>query len=108
MFTAAEVEANSNVISDRKLRGAIPDTGESCQLLWAKFEPGGTYGHHSHPHEQIVNVLEGTFELVMEGASHILGPGDVLVIRGDVPHSGRAHTGCKIIDVFSPVREDYR
>ena len=34
--------------------------------------------------------------------------GDVLVIPGDAKHSGRAHTGCRILDVFSPVREEYR
>ena len=81
---------------------------ERATLVYWDIDPDAILPEHSHPHEQIVNVLEGTFELVMEGASHILGPGDVLVIPGDVPHSGRAHTGCKIIDVFSPVREDYR
>ena len=81
---------------------------ERATLVYWDIDPDAILPEHSHPHEQIVNVLEGTFELVMEGASHILGPGDVLVIPGDVPHSGRAHTGGKIIDVFSPVREDYR
>ena len=27
---------------------------------------------------------------------------------GDIPHSGHARTACRIIDVFHPIREDYR
>lgn len=63
---------------------------------------------HSHPHEQILNMMEGEFELILDGTSHHLKPGDVLVIPGDAPHSGRAITNCKIIDIWHPVREDYR
>ncbi|MBT7124323.1 MAG: cupin domain-containing protein, partial [Gemmatimonadales bacterium] len=63
---------------------------------------------HAHPHEQIVNMIEGTYELVIGGESYVLNAGDVLVIPGGVPHGGRSHTACKILDVFSPVREEYR
>ena len=34
--------------------------------------------------------------------------GQVFVIPPDVPHSGRALTRCRVLDVFAPVREDYR
>ncbi len=63
---------------------------------------------HSHHHEQVVNMLEGEFELTLDGIPHQLKPGDVLIIPGNVAHRGRAITDCKILDVFSPVREDYR
>jgi quercetin dioxygenase-like cupin family protein len=38
----------------------------------------------------------------------ILTAGHYRVIPPDVVHSGHSITACKIIDVFSPVREDYR
>jgi quercetin dioxygenase-like cupin family protein len=63
---------------------------------------------HSHPHEQIVNVLEGTIELVVDGESYVLEAGDVLTIPGGVPHAAVGHTFCRVLDVFSPVREEYR
>jgi quercetin dioxygenase-like cupin family protein len=63
---------------------------------------------HSHPHEQIVNVLEGTLELVVDGTPHLLNAGDVFVIPGGTPHGCVAHTPCRVLDVFSPVREEYR
>jgi quercetin dioxygenase-like cupin family protein len=37
-----------------------------------------------------------------------LAAGDVVVIPGGVTHSARSLTPCRILDVFSPVREDYR
>ena len=53
-------------------------------------------------------MLEGTIELVVDGTSHVLSAGDVLVIEGGQVHGGTACTACKILDVFSPVREEYR
>ena len=49
----------------------------------------------------------GTFELILEGESHMLEAGDVFVIPPDIPHTGVAHTPCRILDIFAPVREDY-
>jgi quercetin dioxygenase-like cupin family protein len=63
---------------------------------------------HSHPHEQIANVLEGEFELTVGGETRVLVPGQVAVIPSDVPHSGRAITYCRLLDAFQPAREDYR
>ncbi|MCP4097265.1 MAG: cupin domain-containing protein [Planctomycetaceae bacterium] len=63
---------------------------------------------HQHPHEQVLNLLEGEFELQVQGKTHHLMPGSVFVIPGNVPHSGRAITPCRILDVFQPTRDDYR
>jgi quercetin dioxygenase-like cupin family protein len=63
---------------------------------------------HSHPHEQVVNVLEGEIRLTVEGDQVRLTPGVVLVVPPNAPHSGVALTECRILDVFYPVREDYR
>jgi quercetin dioxygenase-like cupin family protein len=76
-------------------------------VYW-EIDPDCPLPEHSHPHEQIVNVLEGTFELVVDGPPHILNAGDIFVVPPDVPHTGVARTPCRILDVFAPVREDYR
>ena len=62
---------------------------------------------HSHPHEQVANLIEGKFELTVAGETKILEPGDVAIIPPDAKHSGKAITDCRIIDVFYPIREDY-
>lgn len=82
--------------------------GENVTLAYWNIETGAMLPAHSHPHEQVVNVLDGEFELVVEGTPHRLRAGDVFAIPGDAPHSGRALTSCWILDVFCPIREDYR
>ena len=77
-------------------------------LAFWDVDPGATLPEHSHPHEQIANVLEGQFELTVAGESKILEPGMVAVIPSDVPHSGKAITACRLLDAFQPSRDDYR
>ncbi|HXG90445.1 MAG TPA: cupin domain-containing protein [Vicinamibacterales bacterium] len=81
---------------------------ERTSQSWVEVDEGATFPEHSHPHEQVVNVLDGTLDLVVGGQSHRLTPGLVFVIPPDVPHSGCAVTACRVLDVFAPVREDYR
>ena len=81
---------------------------ENMTLAYWNIAAGSPLPEHSHYHEQVVNVLEGTLELTVKGETHVLTPGSVVVIPPDVPHSGKAQTACKVIDVFHPVREDYK
>lgn len=81
---------------------------ESMTMAYWRIEQGSKLPEHSHPHEQVVNMLEGAFELILDGSSFHLKAGDVLVIPSNVPHSGFATSDARILDVFSPVREDYR
>lgn len=87
-------------------RARFIHSAHTTHAYW-EIEPARPLPAHAHPHEQIVNVLEGTFALTVDGVEHVLNAGDVLVIPGGVPHSGVARTACKVLDVFSPVREDY-
>jgi quercetin dioxygenase-like cupin family protein len=63
---------------------------------------------HRHPHDQSGMVLEGEFEMTIEGKTVQLTPGKMITIPGDVLHSGLAITACRILDTFYPVREEYR
>ncbi len=82
-------------------------TGHMTVVYW-RFEPGVPLPEHSHPHEQVTNVLEGAFEMTLAGETHRLEAGSVVVIPPDVEHGGRSLTACRILDVFHPVREDFR
>jgi len=88
-------------------RGRFIHSDHTTHVYW-DVAADAILPEHSHPHEQIVNVLEGSYELTVGGETHVLSAGDVLVIPGGTPHSGRAHTDARILDVFSPVREEYR
>lgn len=89
------------------LRARIVHTTRTSQS-WVEIDAGTSFPEHQHPHEQAVNVLEGTLELVVAGTPHVLTSGQVFVIPPDVPHSGRARTACRVLDVFAPPRDDYR
>jgi quercetin dioxygenase-like cupin family protein len=81
---------------------------ENMTLAYWDIEEGSLMPDHSHPHEQVANVIEGTLELVVDEEAHQLTPGNVFMIPSNIPHSGKALTACKVIDVFYPVREDFR
>jgi quercetin dioxygenase-like cupin family protein len=75
---------------------------------WVDVDAGATFPEHQHHHEQIVSVLAGELELVVDGVAHRLTPGTVFVIPPNVRHSGRGVTACRVLDTFSPVRDDYK
>ena len=87
--------------------GRIIHTASMTFVYW-EVRKGSLVPVHSHVHEQVVNMFEGEIELTVSGKAHLLKPGAVLIIPSHAVHSGKALTDCKILDVFSPVREDYR
>lgn len=81
---------------------------ERMTFAFWEIAPESELPAHSHPHEQVAHVLEGEFELTIDGEKAVLRPGTLAVIPSQAVHSGRAITRCRILDVFCPVREDYR
>ena len=77
-------------------------------LAYWEIEAGAKLPEHAHPHEQVGTMLEGTYEFTIGGETKQVNPGEVAVIPTNVPHSGKAVTDCRVLDVFHPVREDYR
>jgi quercetin dioxygenase-like cupin family protein len=82
--------------------------GNSLTLSVVDIKKGSVLPEHHHVHEQITFILEGELEMTIGGETNLLRAGTVHVIPSDVPHSAVAKTDCKVIDAFSPVREDYR
>lgn len=80
------------------------------QLSWAFWtvEKGAVVPEHQHPHEQMMHVVEGEFEFTLDGLTKIYTAGDIVPIPSNIPHSGKAITPCRLMDVFSPAREDYK
>lgn len=86
-----------------------PLFGEGAMLNLIEFAPGATVPLHSHPHEQLGIVLRGMQALVVGGVAHEMGPMEGYVLPGGVEHSAYCGPeGALVLDVFQPVREDYR
>ena len=86
-----------------------PLFGESAMLNLIEFEPGAVVPLHSHSHEQLGIVLRGVQVLVVDGVEHPLGAMEGYVLPGGIEHSAHCGPdGATVLDVFQPVREDYR
>jgi quercetin dioxygenase-like cupin family protein len=85
-----------------------PLFGEGAMLNLLEFEPGARVPPHDHPHEQLGYVIEGELVLTIDGVEHRLVPGTAYAIPGGVEHAAWSPGLCLVLDVFHPVREDYR
>ena len=62
---------------------------------------------HSHPHDQAVYVVHGHLRVTCQGTTFDVQAGDTFVVRGGVEHGASAIEDSRVIDVFTPCREDY-
>jgi len=81
---------------------------DNMTFAFWRIEKGATLPEHAHIHEQVAVVLEGELELVVDGVAHRLTPGKVFFVPSNVPHGGTAISDCRVLDVFYPIREDYK
>lgn len=81
---------------------------ENMSLVFWDVEKDAIVPEHHHVHEQIMHVIEGEFEFTLGGITKIYHPGDIVPIASNIPHSGKALSPCKLMDVFSPARDEYR
>ncbi len=82
--------------------------GGRMMFSFVRLAPGATMPDHSHPHEQLGFVIEGSMRLAIGGDERELTVGDAYAIPGGVPHSATGGpAGCLALDAFSPPREEY-
>ena len=81
-------------------------SGDRTSAQVFEAEPGAIVPEHSHPHEQIGFVYEGTLTFLVDGETIEVGPNESFVIPGDEPHQieNRGETNAVGIDIFSPAR----
>lgn len=81
----------------------------SEELLMAEvsFEKGARGNMHKHPHRQITYVAKGKFEFTIDGEISVVEQGDSVFIPGDTMHGVLALEEGILVDIFTPVREDF-
>ena len=83
--------------------------GKHLMLSLVEFQPHAVVEQHQHPHEQMGLMLEGEAEFIVGGQSRIVRPGQMWCIPGGVPHKVIARDrAVRALDVFYPIREDYK
>ena len=82
---------------------------DKMMLSHVVMEAGAVVAEHQHPHEQVGMVLEGKARFFIGAEQKVMSPGDMYRIPGNVNHRVVAmEQGLKALDIFFPVREDYR
>jgi quercetin dioxygenase-like cupin family protein len=86
----------------------FPFWGEQVMINVVDLDPNAAVALHSHPHEQLGFVISGRITMTIAGVDHPLDPDDCYQVPGGVEHSAAAGPeGCRVLDIFHPVREDY-
>jgi len=82
---------------------------DNLMLMYSEAEPGKPPLAHSHPHEQIGYIIQGTSELTASGETVTLKVGSSFLLEPNEYHEIRGVGDEKIIvlDIFHPNREDY-
>lgn len=81
--------------------------GEKSMVTKMNYVKGNFADTHTHPHEQSGYVISGKYEMMIDGEKYKLLPGDSYAVPGNVPHSFKVIEDGEVIDVFTPIREDY-
>ena len=80
----------------------------NLMLSYLEMDEDSVVPLHKHPHEQGGVLLRGRLELTIGDEVRVVEPGSLFLIPANVPHKARPVGGpVVVLDVFSPVREDY-
>ena len=82
-------------------------SGQTMYQMIATLAAGSRMPEHHHAQEQIVHILEGKMRLIVEGVPQELSTGDSFYLASNVPHGVETVIDTRVLDTFSPPREDY-
>ncbi len=71
------------------------------------FEAGAIGALHSHPHVQTSYVAEGTFDVTIDGVTERIAQGGGYIVPSGLVHGVKAITAGRLIDTFTPRRDDF-
>jgi quercetin dioxygenase-like cupin family protein len=89
--------------SSRKVRAR----GGRVMLVEVSFVQGAVGAVHAHPHDQASYCLAGEFRFTVGGESRTLAPGDSVFVPGGTSHGTLCLAEGRLLDAFSPQREDF-
>jgi quercetin dioxygenase-like cupin family protein len=80
---------------------------DNITVAFNELKTGAVVPLHTHLHETIDYVQEGTLQMTIGEETMEMSAGAVARVPSNVPHSAMAITNCKVINVFYPLREDF-
>lgn len=111
MGTESNVFLNGNELKWEELGGGVSRQimGFNTQIMMVKvrFKKDSLGSPHQHFHSQATYVASGRFEFSIGNEKQTITQGDAVYIKPNIIHSAVCLEEGMLIDVFSPVREDF-
>ncbi len=83
--------------------------GENVMMAYVNIEANTALPEHSHPHEQMGMFLEGEAEFTIGDEKRMVKPGMAYLVPSNVKHGVVTFDKPVLaLDIFSPVREEYK
>ncbi len=102
---------NKNIVPETVGEGTVRRILAYSPKLMAvelTLDKGAVGAKHSHPHEQMGYIVEGSLVYQEEGKEDkVLGTGDIYHVAPNVVHGVVALEETKLLDIFNPYREDF-
>jgi quercetin dioxygenase-like cupin family protein len=77
---------------------------QNMTFAYYTVDAGAWIHEHSHPNDEVWNVIDGQLAITIAGETQIAGPGSAAVIPPDTLHSVKAITAVRAIVVDHPRR----
>jgi quercetin dioxygenase-like cupin family protein len=82
-------------------------TGDRVTVARFELKRGGLVPRHSHVNEQVSCILSGVLAFRFDDRELVARAGDVVQIPGGVAHEVAVVDDALVLDVFSPIRQDW-
>lgn len=99
-------EASPVEMRDGIVRRTLVFSDRMLMSHW-RIKAGVQFGEHSHPFEQAGFVVQGRLRIVIDGRPTDLHAGSAYLVPMNVRHDAIALEDVEVIDIFSPLREEY-
>jgi quercetin dioxygenase-like cupin family protein len=107
-MTVVRTEEAERLVPEPGMVRQVLAHNDELMLVRHYFEQGWVGARHSHPHHQLVYVMKGALRVEIEEKRFDVFAGDSFVVDGGLAHQASALEASEVLDVFTPVREDYR
>jgi quercetin dioxygenase-like cupin family protein len=107
---AIEVIASDDAgmsVPEAGLRRQVMSYSPSMMLVRHRMVKGWVGTKHSHPHEQMVYIVSGKITFTSPDGTFQTKAGDCFLVPGGVEHQASAQEDSEVLDIFTPMREDY-
>lgn len=85
----------------------IMSYNEEMMVVRVRFEEGAVGLAHQHVHTQSTFVIQGKFEFTIGGEKKVIAVGDTCLMPTNVLHGCICLEKGELLDVFTPLREDF-